>query len=328
MNSKEKRFMLDESQKEFFLEEGYLVLDDILDEADLQPVIDEINQEINVRARNLMDSGNLSKLYEDKPFETRLAAISQETAKLAVSIWGGILHGPAIFYLITNPKLLDVAASLCGEEIIASSVYRLRPKIPNFGYGEVPAHQDSGYFEPFCDDALVLTMWIPFVDTYPDNGCLWVIPRSHKGKVVDHIMHESGKYLAIEDDLIPEAEKIFCPVPKGGILLLSNKTIHGSEKNSTEGVRWSMDLRYQSAKLPTNANITHLENEVTENIEAGVPSACYPPDPDFLVRSRLRDHEIIKTPADFIKLRETYTGKTVTNRFGVHWKEMQIDETK
>ena len=119
--------MLEKSKKEFFQEEGYLVLEGILDEADLQPVIDEINQEINLRARKLMDSGNLSKLYEDKPFETRLAAISQETAKLAVSIWGGILHGPSIFYLITNPKLLDVAASFCGEEIIASSVYRLMP---------------------------------------------------------------------------------------------------------------------------------------------------------------------------------------------------------
>ena len=98
-------------------------------------------------------------------------------------------------------------------------------------------------------------------------------------------------------------------------------------KTQLQIVRWSMDLRYQSAKLPTNADITRLEHEFTENIEAGVPSACYPPDPDFLVRSRLRDHEIIKTADEFMKLRETYTGKTVTNRFGVHWKEMQIDET-
>jgi phytanoyl-CoA hydroxylase len=323
-----KNITFDKNEKEFFFEKGYLVMENILDEADLQPVIEEINDEIDIRARKLQESGKLSNLHEDKPFETRLAGISQETAKLAVSIWGGILHGPAIFHLITNSKLLDVAESFCGEEVIASSVYRLRPKIPNFGYGEVPAHQDSGYFEPFCDDDLVLTMWIPLVDTYPENGCLWVIPGSHKGEVVDHIMHESGKYLAIEDDLMPKEDLVFCPVPKGGILLLTNKTIHGSEKNKTDVVRWSMDLRYQSATLPTNADITRLENEVTENIEAGVPSACYPPDPDFLVRSKVRNNEVITTPADFMKLRETYTGKTVTNRYGVYWKEMQIDETE
>jgi phytanoyl-CoA hydroxylase len=34
---------------------------------------------------------------------------------------------------------------LAGPEIIASSAWRLRTKIPNFGYGEVPWHQDSAY---------------------------------------------------------------------------------------------------------------------------------------------------------------------------------------
>ncbi|MBA7520861.1 hypothetical protein ES705_12960 [subsurface metagenome] len=141
-------------------------------------------------------------------------------------------------------------------------------------------------------------------------------------------MHETGKYLAINDDLIPEGDLVYCSIPKGGILLLTNKVIHGSQKNTSDNVRWSMDLRYQSASLPTNADITPLEHEITEDMKAGVPSACYPPDPDFLVRSAKREHEIIKTPADFMKLRETFSGKTVTNRFGVHWKEMQIDETK
>ena len=323
-----KKITIDQRGKEFFLEEGYLILENILDKSDLQPVIDEINAEIDIRARKLLEAGNLSRLYENEPFETRLAKISQETTKLAVSIWNGILHGPAIFHLITTPKLLDVAESFCGKEVIASSVYRLRPKIPNFGYGEVPAHQDSGYFEPFCDDTLILTMWIPLVDTNSDNGCLWVIPGSHMEKVVDHVMHESGKYLSINDDVMPQGDRVYCSVPKGGILLLTNKTVHGSEKNNTEGVRWSMDLRYQSAALPTNAEITRLEDEIREDIETGVPSACYPPDPDLLVRSAQRKNEVIKTPADFKKLRETYTGKSVTNRFGVHWKEMQVDETK
>ena len=130
-----------------------------------------------------------------------MAKISNETPKLAVSIWNGILHGPAIFELITNTKLLDVAEAFCGEELIASSVYRLRPKIPNYGYGEVLWHQDSGYFEPFCDDSLVMTMWIPLVDTSVDNGCLFVTPGSHKGEVVEHIMHETGKYLAVKDEI-------------------------------------------------------------------------------------------------------------------------------
>ena len=68
---------------------------------------------------------------------------------------------------------MNIAEQLVGEEIIASSVYRLRPKIPNYGYGEVPWHQDSGYFEPYCDKDLVVTVWLPLVDADVENGCMW-----------------------------------------------------------------------------------------------------------------------------------------------------------
>lgn len=314
------------SQKEFFNKNGYLIIDKVLQNTDLQDVINEINTEIDVRARKLVEAGDLSDLFENDPFETRLAKISNETPKLAVSIWNGILHGPAIYDLITNPKLLDVAEAFCGEELIASSVYRLRPKIPNFGYGEVPWHQDSGYFEPYCDNSLVMTMWIPLVNTNAENGCLYVIPGTHKGNVVEHEMHESGKYLAVKEELVPQDNWVECAVPKGGILLLSNKVIHGSFKNSTEGVRWSMDLRYQSADLPTNADITQLENESQEDISTNVPSACYPPDADFLVRSIKRKSEIISSYEEFKKLRENFEGEAVTNRFGVTWKELNVDD--
>lgn len=321
-----KRIEITMEQQAFFKENGYLLIEKVVENSDLQDVIDELNAEIDKRAKQLFDLGEISDLYENEPFETRLAKISNETPKLAVSIWNGILHGPAIFELITNPKLLDVAEAFCGEELIASSVYRLRPKIPNYGYGEVPWHQDSGYFEPFCDDSLVMTMWIPLVDTNVENGCLFVIPGTHKGDIVKHEMHETGKYLAVKEDLVPKANWVECAVPKGGVLLLSNKVMHASFKNKTKGVRWSMDLRYQSASLPTNANISRLEGEQDGNNKAGVPAACYPPDADFLVRSKSRENEIIKSYEEFKRLRENFIGKPVTNRFGVNWQEMKVNE--
>jgi len=317
---------LTKSQKESFYEDGYLIIEKVLDDDDLQDVIDEINSEIDTRAKKLVDHGDLSQLYENETFETRLASISGETPKLAVSIWNGILHGPAIYKLITNSRLLDIAEAFCGRELIASSVYRLRPKIPNFGYGEVPWHQDSGYFEPYCDDSLIITMWIPLVNTSSENGCLYVIPGTHKGKVVEHEMHESGKYLSINEELVPNDNLVECAVPKGGVLLLSNKVIHGSFKNSTEGVRWSMDLRYQSAAIPTNAAISKLEYESRAELNSGVPSACYPPDADFLVRSEKREKEIIASYEEFRKLRESFMGKPVTNRFGVNWSAMKVED--
>ena len=87
---------------------------------------------------------------------------------------------------MTNPKLLDVAEQFCGPELIASSVYRLRPKVPSHSWSPVPWHQDSGYFEPYCDLGLILTVWVPLVDATEERGCLWVMPRVHQGGLFFH----------------------------------------------------------------------------------------------------------------------------------------------
>ena len=80
-----------------------------------------------------------------------------------------------------------------------------------------------------------------------------------------------------------------------------------------------MDLRYQSAALPTNAAITRLPGEAEPSVDLGVPAACYPPDRDFLVRSRQRPDEITSSYEQFRLLRESKTHQKVTNRFGVSW---------
>ncbi|MBI5094716.1 MAG: phytanoyl-CoA dioxygenase family protein [Candidatus Hydrogenedentes bacterium] len=306
---------LSPQQQETFLREGYLVVEDLFTDADLQPVIGEINEEVTRRAGEAVSAGELSSVFAEAGFERQLTLISRETDKVARSIWNGILCGPAIFNLIRHPKLLDVAESLCGPELIASSVYRLRPKIPHYGFGAVPWHQDSGYFEPYCDKALVLTVWLPLVDATPENGCLEVIPRKHQGEVAAHTTHAPTGYLVIREDAMPQGPSVLAPVRKGGALLLTNRTPHASGLNTTDIVRWSMDLRYQSAALPTNAAIPRLDGESVPSPERGVPVACYPPEADFLVRSRLRPHAVVTDPAEFQRLRTTHQARPVTDRW-------------
>ena len=307
---------LSQDQLDFFDREGYLVVEDVLTDADLQPVINEITAKIDEISKKLVAEGALSRDYAEEDFEHRLAKISRETDAVHNAIWSGTLSGPAFFDLIRHDTLLDVAEQFCGPELIASSVYRLRPKVPSYHRSPVPWHQDSGYFEPYCDDALVLTMWIPLVDANETNGCLWVIPRAHKGAVVRHVNIEGKPYLHILDEDLPRTcEPVCAEVRKGGVLLLSNKTPHASFENNTDAVRYSMDLRYQSAKLPTNAPISRLEGEII-GVEGGeVPIACYPPEADFLVRSKARPHEVVTDPATFHRIRSEHQGAGLSRRW-------------
>lgn len=308
-------FRLSAEQLDRFDQEGYLVLDPFFTDAELQPVIEEIEQAIDHHARELVRRGVLSSTYGEEDFEHRLARISAETDQVALAIWNGSLAGPGIFQLIRNPRLLDVAEQLCGPELIASSVYRLRPKIPRYDYGAVPWHQDSGYTEPFCDAHLMVTVWLPLVDATPERGCLWVIPGVHRGIVARHRAHPSLRYLEIPSEDLPTGEPVCVPVLKGGVLFLTNRTPHASFENSSDVVRWSMDLRYQSAELPTNAPITRLPGEAVPTDDNDVPPACYPPEADFLVRSRRRPEQVVTDPEEFRALREKHVARPVTRRW-------------
>jgi len=312
---------LSEDQRALFHDQGYLVVEDVLSDADLQPAIDDVNAHIARRATELVEAGELTRDYAELDFEHRLAAISKETPDLAHEMWDGRMHGPGFFQLITNPNLLDVAESLCGEELVASSVYRLRPKIPTSVKSAVPWHQDSSYFEPYCDKALVLTVWLPLVDADEENGCLWVIPGSHREPVLPHRWADGKPYLEIPEDELPAGQRVCCPVPKGGVLLLTNRTVHVSFDNKTDRVRWSMDLRYQNAALPTNAAMTKLPGDSEPRGESNadpdyVPIACFPPEADFLVRSRQRPNEVLRDAAAFARLRKEHQGGPLTRRWG------------
>lgn len=310
------QYRLDDAQIRHFEDEGYLVLKNLFTDEELQPVIDEISADLDQRCRDAVAAGTLSRTYEEYDFEHRLTQVNAENVNISKLMWDNKLVLPSFFGLMTNPKLLDVAEQFCGPEIIASSVYRLRPKVPSHAWSPVPWHQDSGYFEAYCDLGLILTVWLPLVDATEERGCLWVMPGMHKGGLFFHRPDQMSHYLEIPDEELGGHQAVAAPVPKGGILLLTNRTPHASFENKSDVVRWSMDLRYQSAALPTNAAITRLPGEAKSSGTVGVPVACNPPEPDFLVRSELRPSEVMKTAEQFVELRKNHTYQAATDRWG------------
>lgn len=312
---------LSEQEVAFFHEQGYLVLEDVFTDADLAPVIRQINERLSAQAEKAVAEGKLSQTYEAEDFEHRLARINDECPAVASALWNANVVLPAFFDLMRTPRLLDKVESLVGPEIIASSVYRLRPKVPHHHQSPVPWHQDSGYFEPYCDKALVLTVWLPLVEATEENGCLWVVPGAHRAanRVVEHRTSRTGPYLEIPEEQFAHfggAEPICTPIKRGGCLFLHNLLPHASFENRTDRVRWSMDLRYQSAALPTNAAITRLPGEITVDTSDNAPVACYPPEADFLIRSRQRPAEVLRSGEQFVELRRKHVGKPVSHRFG------------
>ena len=155
------------------------------------------------------------------------------------------------FYkLLFHQPLLDIAGSLIGENIQLfhdQSLYK-----PAHIGGEVPWHQDSGYFKEGAEKTIKPAAWIPFLDVNKNNGCLQVVRGGHRsGQVLDHKLEKEvgdkdSWYLYIDEKDIPTKDIVTCEMSIGSILFIHQLTPHRSLENYSEDVRWSIDLRFQN----------------------------------------------------------------------------------
>ncbi len=306
-------------QISFFHEEGYVIVPDVFDPADLEPLRQALHAELGRKARQLQAEGQLENLHEELDFDHQLVAIHQDSPENGMALMrhleglrGGGFHAPEMFDVIASPKLLGAVAGLLGtQEIVASSVYRTRPKLPKIGRGIVPWHQDSGYLAPHCDTQLIITCWVPLVDATVENGCMQILPRTHRNEVARHHTGGNAGFLVIKDEDLPADPRhaITAACPRGGVVFMTNRTPHCSTPNHSEHIRWSVDLRYQSAEVPNNVGlwpeILDAEGTATPEFYEKVNVACYPPEADFLVHS-VKTPEAVTDYAEYVKRRETY----------------------
>ncbi len=298
---------LDTHEVERFHEDGYLIKRGVIPGDDLTPVKSALATVIDEQIAQLHADGAVTETFADASFERRLALMCDRYPEHLWAVMGPIFSGrftgPEIFHAITHPSLLSCVESLIGPTIIGSSVYRVRPKLPNWDRGEVPWHQDSGYFLAHCDSMLVLTCWAPLIDVDENNGCLYVIPGSHRDGITRHYTGGHGGYLEIAGEDLPTGEHVPLPMRQGDVLFLTNLTAHASFVNRTEDVRWSLDLRYQDGDAPNNVG----EDPSDYTLERDpVTMACYPPEADFVIRDPQNPAREVHDAAVFHEMRERF----------------------
>ncbi len=254
-----------------FRDQGYLLVEGLLDpERDLDPILAEYAGVLDRLVAALYDAGELKSRYDDLTFNDRFTAVYRETGRTfaqhfdftlpagEISEDTPIWLGPAVFAALTNPRLLDLAESLVGPEILSSPIQHVRIKPPADAIANdtgalvasTPWHQDCGVVHPSADETDVVTMWFSLTDATIENGCLQVIPESHRDGMQPHTLTPAGP--RINDKRLRLDRVTPVPTRRGDVLLLNKGTCHGSlSNNSKADVRVSFDIRYQPIGQPT-----------------------------------------------------------------------------
>ena len=281
---------LNSEQIAFYKDQGYLLVEDVIPVEDLQLLISELNETVDQNARKAQASGELSDIFEDEPFERRLARIVESVSDPSDSSFSdtlfaglqGKLKTEGMFAVQTHSAILDIVESLIGPEILAHPQFNIRPKLPNQDTSVVPWHQDLGYLEPDASETFMVNFWIPLVDATVENGCMEVIAGSHKAPLINHVtgLGPGLNFKGIVDEALPDGEQVECPVRLGSVLLIQHKTIHRSVPNYSDHIRWSLDIRYSDPRMPTGRD--------------GVPG--------FIARSKAQPGSVANNLEDWLRL--------------------------
>ena len=244
---------LNDDQIAFYNQEGYLVVPEFLNQEDLAPIVDALSHKVNLIAQSLLEDGLITNGFEEEPFEYRLAKLFESLSDQDFLKYGRSWRDrhPGYYTFMSNPKIIDLVASLLGPEVFANPVYNSRPKVPKVAAGAVPWHQDRSYW-PGANANPVITVWIPLVDADEVNGCLSIWPRTHNTELLSHFSEQKTGtgYLEVSqaDEGLKSVKKIHpvvLPIKKGGAILFNDRCVHMSTPNHSDHVRWSVDLRYQ-----------------------------------------------------------------------------------
>jgi phytanoyl-CoA hydroxylase len=149
--------------------------------------------------------------------------------------------------LSTYPPLIDVLENIVGEPVqLFQDMALLKP--PGGGR-EKPWHQDQAYFD-YPLETKVVGVWIALDEAQIENGCMHLMPGSHKEGPEVHFKRRDWQ---ICDDDMLGATCVAAPLKPGGILLFDGLLKHGSPENASPYRRRALQYHYRpSTAQPTS----------------------------------------------------------------------------
>ena len=160
------------------------------------------------------------------------------------------VRGDARFLaLARDPRIVEVVSGVIGDDILLWGCH-VFCKPPGDGY-ETPWHQD-GHYWPIRPLA-TCTVWVALEESTVENGCLRVVPGSHRARTLHDHLHEDRTDLTLNQRLaagsFDETDAVDIELAPGQMSLHDVYMIHGAAPNRSGKRRTGVALRY----MPTTS---------------------------------------------------------------------------
>ncbi|KAI8339128.1 hypothetical protein BC941DRAFT_422153 [Chlamydoabsidia padenii] len=224
-------YTLTQEQRQSYHDQGFLLIDDFfsLDEhATLQHYCEEFKQWGH-------ETGKWMQYYE-----TNKATLQDQLCRTE----NFTPYHAGMNAYVKSPRLLKILQELHGEEYVLFKE-KVNYKLP--GGGGFPAHQDAPAFIQFGQSSH-MTVMFTIDPTTNENGCLEVVPGSHKNNYDCGILPQEKSDNSISLEWCAQNQWIPVHCKPGSILIFGAYLAHRSGDNKTDYSRRAVYLTNNAAK--------------------------------------------------------------------------------
>jgi len=219
-----------------FHEQGYLAVESAFSAEEVTTALDALYDLIDGRR-----PGFKGVQWEAGSGEETLSLSREERLDRVRKFWRFVDHEPRLQALAEQPGLLQVVERIVGARpVLMQDMALIKP--PRLG-GEKPWHQDQAYFN-LALGTPVVGAWIALDEAGLENGCMHVLPGSHRRGPVVHFHRRDWQ---ICDAEVPRGEAVAVPLQPGGCLLFHCLLHHGTPANRSPHRRRALQYHYQPA---------------------------------------------------------------------------------
>jgi ectoine hydroxylase-related dioxygenase (phytanoyl-CoA dioxygenase family) len=236
-----------------FQRDGFINAGKILPEETVQELSAELDRVIAIGPNGFKDQAKA-------PVSFTAMGKGDRPVWQIVDIW---MASSAFERLLHHPFISTAIGAMTGSRDLQIWHDQVQYKPARMG-GTTAWHQDAPYW-PSIEPMTEVSAWIPFDDAEIVNGCMWMVPGSHRwGNQIDYLhrqrdQHAQGKAFTELDPfpVPPEADAalgtitpvpVACPVRKGEIHFHHALTWHGSPHNHSDKPRRAVAIHFMTSQ--------------------------------------------------------------------------------
>jgi len=251
---------LSDIEAEQFARDGYLIRRKLIEPDNVAALIERIDASLNPALAPVEFEADVH--YPGAP-ASRWAEGGQTPRRLQHAYGREALFRECA----TNPNIVDTLQVLMdSNDLLLSQNHHNCVMTKHPGFSSLTSwHQDIRYWR--FDRPELVSSWIALGPENVDNGCLLVIPGSHKLNI-DPGRFDAALFLRtdLEENEAMLATAVAVELAAGDVLFFHSRTLHAAGQNSSDTVKRSIVFTYHTSD---NEPIPQTRSAVFEDIPVG-----------------------------------------------------------